>query len=75
MKRIFYLMVMVTIISGCEDASYVKKPTIYSDGRMKDLKVYVIDGCEYIGKLRGGNSDVLTHKGNCKFCEERNGKK
>jgi len=32
-----------------------------------------IDGCEYL--LAGwGNTVVFTHKGNCKFCAQRNKK-
>ena len=39
-------------------------------------KVIVIDSCEYIVGW-GGNSygvPFLTHKGNCKYCLERNNK-
>lgn len=41
---------------------------------MADIKIYVIDSCEYLGKLRRYQSDILTHKGNCKFCAERSKK-
>ena len=34
-------------------------------------KVYVIDSCEYYGILANGNYNFLSHKGNCRFCEER----
>jgi hypothetical protein len=69
-RHFFYALVAV-IFCGCESTSYDKQPTIYSNGEMSDLKIYVIDSCEYVGKLRGYQSDVLTHKGNCKFCAER----
>jgi len=29
------------------------------------------DSCEYISLWLGGNCGVLTHKGNCKFCQHR----
>jgi len=38
----------------------------------RDIKLYVIDSCEYIGSVAGLNAYILTHKGNCKFCKQRN---
>jgi hypothetical protein len=73
-RHFFYALLVVVIFCGCESTSYDKQPTIYSNGEMSDLKIYVIDSCEYVGKLRGYQSDVLTHKGNCKFCAERSKK-
>ena len=66
-------MLLPIIFYGCEGqlSSYDKQPTIYSNEQTSDVKIYVIDSCEYIGKLRGYQSDILTHKGNCKFCAER----
>jgi PBP1b-binding outer membrane lipoprotein LpoB len=42
----------------------------------KKLENYVtvieLDSCEYIQSgERGWNSYAITHKGNCKYCEER----
>lgn len=42
-----------------------------SDSVYVDIRVFVIDSCEYIGRVYGGSVGILTHKGNCKFCEER----
>ena len=70
-----YVLLVAVIFCGCEgQTSYDKQPTIYSNEQMADVKIYVIDSCEYIGKLRGLQSDILTHKGNCKFCAERSKK-
>lgn len=34
------------------------------------VRVYEIDGCEYIGNLwPSSQQSYLTHKGNCKFCQ------
>ena len=33
--------------------------------------VYFIDSCEYVGYVGYGNSDIIAHKGNCRFCKER----
>ena len=43
------------------------------------LQVYEIDSCEYIGRLMPSDegstvmlgTDILTHKGNCRFCAHR----
>jgi hypothetical protein len=69
-----YVLLVAGIFCGCESTSYDKQPTICSNGEMSDLKIYVIDNCEYVGKLRGYKSDFLAHKGNCNFCAERSKK-
>jgi len=38
---------------------------------MLNIRLYVIDSCEYIGNIDESSHDFLTHKGNCKFCIER----
>jgi len=39
------------------------------------LQVMVIDGCEYLYAYQGHYAgNILTHKGNCKFCAERSKK-
>ena len=32
---------------------------------------YIIDSCEYIGYIGYGSGDIIAHKGNCRFCKER----
>ena len=77
MKRLLCLMVIMIVISGCyktenvfgtENVNIRKTKTVIEG---QHIEVYMIDGCEYIGKISGGNTDILTHKGNCKFCEQR----
>ena len=36
-----------------------------------ELVVIEIDSCEYITTKSNVQRDLLTHKGNCKYCEER----
>lgn len=36
------------------------------------FEIYEIDSCEYVVSNIGFNSAVITHKGNCKFCVNRN---
>ena len=69
-KNLILMLLTIVTLNSC-DEDYDSKPTIYSNGETSDLKIYVIDSCEYIGKLRGLKSDVITHKGNCKFCKMR----
>ena len=33
--------------------------------------IIIIDSCEYIERGLGGTTGVLSHKGNCKFCQHR----
>lgn len=53
---LFLVIGFMNTIKDCDD---MRKPLI-------DYHTVVIDSCEYI---KGFNT--LTHKGNCKFCEER----
>ena len=67
MKKIILLALTALMMVGCNN---VENP----DGTfsMSNLpRTYILDSCEYIGYLGFGNADVLTHKGNCRFCQER----
>jgi len=66
MNKFAYVLLTSIILLGCE-----KDGEVVSSLNDKDIKIYVIDNCEYIGDVRGGSRDFLTHKGNCKFCAER----
>lgn len=76
-RRIFafaYVLLVVTIIfPSCETRNVEKYDTEF-EIRGFPLQIYVIDSCEYIGRVYNSNSDKLTHKGNCKFCAERSKK-
>ena len=69
MKKFGYALVVSSILCGCENDG-----TTISSINFQEIKTYVIDSCEYIGDVRGLRGDFLTHKGNCKFCVERNKK-
>ena len=49
----------------------IDKIETVNDNRIKNIRLYVIDSCEYIGYINAFYSDFLTHKGNCKFCAKR----
>lgn len=71
-KTITAIILVLLLISfcGCQSESgRRKKETNETNG----YKTVVIDSCEYITTYiyRG---EALCHKGNCKFCAERNKK-
>ena len=66
MKKLL-LFALATMMVGCQDEEGRNYAT---DERGYTYKVTVIDSCEYIYTFRY----KLAHKGNCKFCAERNKK-
>jgi hypothetical protein len=66
------ILLLAAVFSSCEQstANVDKKNTDFQINGSR-LEIYVIDSCEYIGRVYAGNSDKLTHKGNCKFCATR----
>lgn len=69
--KLLFAFVVSLILFGCETKNVEKHSTEYQING-SSLQIYVIDSCEYIGFVYGTNSDKLTHKGNCRFCTERN---
>ena len=66
MKKIIALALLTTIMVGCKDEEGREYAT---DERGYTYGVTVIDSCEYYH-----GTYMLTHKGNCRFCAERNKK-
>ena len=69
-KIIVSLVYMITIIiifllASCEEKE--KNKENYVDG----FHVVVVDSCEYITRSFS-NGCIMAHKGNCRFCAERN---
>jgi hypothetical protein len=67
MNKFAYVLLASIILCGCE-----KDGEVISTINSRYIKTYIIDECEYIGDVRGNGGDFITHKGNCKFCAERN---
>ena len=65
MKKLILLVFTALMIVGCDE----KQP----DGTYKPCyhRTYITDSCEYIGLATSSQYDYLAHKGNCRFCEER----
>ena len=65
MKKLLLLALLATMMVGCKDEEGRNYAT---DERGYAYKVSVIDSCEYICTPYY----KLAHKGNCRFCTERN---
>lgn len=83
---LFILMLIAMAISlvscDCDNTSYNQTQVKENENtgevtyiiRGVELHVVEIDGCEYlIGHryITDGSEGYITHKGNCKYCEER----
>ncbi len=69
-KRVLISFAFIQFVFfGCKKDSNKEENLIEINRRA--IKVYTIDSCEYIGHVVGFKTDILTHKGNCKFCLER----
>lgn len=66
MKKLLLLALLAMIMVGCKDEEGREYAT---DERGYTYGVTVIDSCEYYH-----GTYILTHKGNCKYCLERNRK-
>lgn len=68
--KYFAYVSLVSFFSACKTENAIVEDTnsVIEGTRIKN---YVIDSCEYIGSVSGANTDILTHKGNCKFCLNR----
>ena len=68
MKKV---LILALLLFGCEtkNVTITQTEMIINSTR---IHIYVIDDCEYIGSIYGSNRDFATHKGNCKYCTERN---
>ena len=64
-------MLVVIIFCGCNQTTIERKTNYtYQEG---EFTIVEIDSCEYVlSDVYAGKS--ICHKGNCKFCEERNKK-
>ena len=67
-KVCVFLFLLVSLVS-CDPRvvpDYKYSPKIIDE----EFSIIVVDSCEYL--LQYGDHRTMTHKGNCKFCIERN---
>jgi hypothetical protein len=80
MKKIVVILMGLFLFVSCSDETETTTENVdnseYLEFEYGDYDVYriqEIDGCEYIvvnGKTN--EQPALTHKGNCKYCSQRN---
>lgn len=75
MKYLWATLLLVVVACGCNS-----KAEVVVDGPTHKLRTYGADyeirefeykGCEYL-VVGQGHGQSITHKGNCKYCLERN---
>ena len=64
-----YILLCAVLFSSCV-CGESKNETVQSNADLTDMKIVVIDSCEYI-QYHTYYFEAITHKGNCKFCAER----
>lgn len=67
--RVFILLFITQLILSCETSYPVHEANDKFYGN--SIEIHTIDSCEYI-YIPSGNASWGSHKGNCKFCKERN---
>ena len=67
-----YILLVAFLFCSCN----VPSDKEYSKIKQQDFSVITIDSCEYIfmSRMPIGGDMALSHKGNCKFCEQRSKK-
>lgn len=68
------IIIVVFVFSSCERRFENEAKAILVDNKevsTNGVQILTIDSCEYIWCKKGYGAG-LTHKGNCKYCIERN---
>lgn len=63
MKKSILLFLVLISICSCEQSKGAQE--VVNNADLTDLKVVVIDGCEYL-QYHAYHYEAITHKGNCK---------
>ena len=64
-----------TMLTGCDSEEEIQRRwRKRTTSLLEELKVIEYDGCEYLLFSPYTNSGLLTHKGNCKYCDQRRNK-
>ena len=69
-------LLLLVLIASCTNTQNTKPEIINKQLSDTRYDILILDSCEYIVFAWVPRDDhVITHKGNCKFCIERNSKK
>ena len=83
--RNLYILILSIIMLSCvnndiefeyESLNSIDSTEVFNISKYRKFEVIVIDSCEYLINTSHPTTYVnFTHKGNCKYCKERNCKK
>jgi hypothetical protein len=65
-----YILLCAVLFTSCVCGESKNNEALQNNADLTDMKVVVIDSCEYI-QYHTFNYEAITHKGNCKYCVER----
>lgn len=79
MKKILIVLFGCLSLASCECETEKTPEQIKHEQRWRGFKVIVIDSCEYLiktvevspGTRHATSAGYMAHKGNCRFCAER----
>lgn len=72
-KFLLLLTVLMAVLIGCKDIENVRATDTGKGVNGYSIIIIEFDSCEYL--VSGvGYSQMMAHKGNCKFCAARNKK-
>lgn len=78
MKKLLFALLITTIFYSCnrrEEKQSIQNYEVieFQSDKYFGCSVVEIDSCEYLIKFQGYEQGwMFTHKGNCKYCTERN---
>lgn len=67
MRKVLFVICCLVLFVSCDSKTAVESQVYIGSG----ISVAIIDSCEYLYR-DGGYNALLAHKGNCRFCVERN---
>ena len=71
MKKLILLTLTALIMVGCGDTNNCKVHTVDLYDKYNNYSIVILDSCEYIKRDNSKYDNGISHKGNCRFCEER----
>ena len=70
MKKLIAL-ISILLLCSCSSKSVTAADVESEFIRRRCMEVVILDGCEYWYGTAGSAGKILAHKGNCRFCAER----
>ncbi len=74
MKKLILLILISISIMSCSNSMTDHSKVYNQELELDNAKIVIFDSCEYI-QFHVYAYNSITHKGNCKFCKQRQCKK